>query len=274
MSLSKSANAVLFNARTFALSKSESVIKKLILYNSKHHYLTFLNLKDMKKLLNPVIAIAILATLMMSCRGKSIFKCGDDIDLGRIELTEDTKSYFPYTGNEKIVLKNAKGEEITLESFNAASKPQEDITNETARLCDEGFLDKQIVFIKTTRLNFGYVNKGKRQMSFSYDAFASGQGESKDKLGVYDYLYLTTTIDSSKGVSGSKYLQIRGDISQLKGQSYSTGISFAADTTIGNKNFKNVFSAKNPYSTVSIAKGKGLIALKVNDELWLVDRVE
>ena len=121
----------------------------------------------MKNSLKLAIVAAVLVSSLSSCISDLgvTLKCGKDIDLGRLDLTDETKPYFPYTGNEKIVLKNTKGEEVTLEKFIDSAKVQTEITNIAATLCNEGIFDRQQAFYKTTRYNFLFINKGKRHPS-------------------------------------------------------------------------------------------------------------
>lgn len=219
-----------------------------------------------------------MLVFLTSCTDSTrLFKCDADIDLGIIEMTNETKSYFPYTGNEKIILKNQNNEEITLVKSNTANPVEEELSYTAAVLCNEGLFDKQVVLYKTKQLSSLYVNKGKHQMSFSFNAHVSARGEVKTSLGIYDYMDVGSMADSTKGMSFSRNSQFRGDTSKKNLFSIPinyVNISFASDTTISNKNYKNVITAKNTRNSVSIAQGKGLIAMKFDDELWVVDRIE
>jgi hypothetical protein len=230
------------------------------------------------KLKMAIIGILSASFLMTSCieNISNPLKCGSDIDLGRVDMTAETESYFPFTGKEKIVLKNRNNEELTLEHFNPTTPVKTEIVNEAARPCDENLFDRQSIRYKTTRLDGLYEHKGKRQMHIYYDAFAIAYGQTLSELAILDYVYIGALVDSSKGASATQYYQFRGDTSKIGEfhRSYKSDMSFVADTTIGSKNFKNVISAKNTRHSVSFAKGKGLIAIKFDDELWMVDRIE
>lgn len=231
---------------------------------------------------NPVATIVFFMSMLVfltSCTDSTrLFKCDADIDLGFIELTNETKSYFPYTGNEKIVLKNQKNEEITLVKTNTLKPIETEVSNTASVLCNEGFFDKQVAFFITKLLDCTFENKGTRQMSFSFIVYVDARGQSKANLGICDYMKVDSRADSTKSISFSKYSQFRGDTTKRTFFSdssiYPSIISFASDTTISNKNYKNVITTKNTRHSVSIAQGKGLIAMKFDDELWVVDRIE
>ena len=174
-------------------------------------------------------------------------KCGKDVDLGRVDITAETAAYFPYTGKEKIIIKNANNEELTLTRFNSSTAAQSDAQYEAARPCDVDIFDRQRFLYTTNRFQSLYQNTGKRQMSFSYDASARAIGEDKASLGICDYVYLSSMVDSTKGRTGSNYFQFRGDTAKVNGYKRLSDfeINFVADTTIRGKNFKNVLYTKN-----------------------------
>jgi hypothetical protein len=234
-------------------------------------------MKNESKIVLAFIAFACFMT--SSCigvvGGDITSKCGDDIDLGRIDLTTETTLYFPYTGREKIILKNANNEELTLQKLDGPLPVQVELTSEAANLCVASQFDSQNAVYKTTRFACYFQNTGKRQMSFNYAAEVKAKGETKSTLGIFDSFSIGSLADSDKGAGGAGNAQFRGDTAKVATyRSYSSGIRFVADTTIGGKNFKNVMYAKNSRHSVCFAKGKGLIAMKFDDELWLVDRVE
>jgi hypothetical protein len=222
-----------------------------------------------------VIGCIISAFFLASC-GNTKSKCGDNIDLGRVDITAETAAYFPYTGKEKIIIKNANNEELTLTRFNSLTAAQSDSKYESARPCDVDIFDRQKIVYSTNRFQSLFQNTGKRQMSFGYDAFANARGETVAGLGISDYMYINAQADSTKGTGGTLYSQFRGDTSKISpfDRKPNSEVNFVADTTIRGKNFKNVLYTKNTRHALYIAKGKGLIAMKFDDELWLVDRVE
>ena len=233
---------------------------------------------ETKKSFAGIVFFMSILVFLNSCGDSSrIFKCDSDIDLGFIEMTNETKSYFPYTGNEKIILKNQNNEEITLVKYNAVEPIEKELSYTAAELCNEGVIDKQLALYNTKRLNSLYENKGKRQMSFYFDAHISARGETKSSLGIYDYMNIGSMADSTKGVSFSRNSQFRGDTSKKNLfpilVNY-VNMSFVSDTIIGNKSYKNVITAQNARHSLSIAQNKGLIAMKFDNELWVVDRIE
>ena len=199
-----------------------------------------------------------------------IGECGSDIRLGEYQLSEESRQYIPYTGNEILIFIDEQDVEHKL------SSPKGKILTETRSIagtpCNNGLFDTQYEYYDSQREQIVFIDLFGNQIFYLDLLTHIENDENTDSSVIYDFLL----VDS--GFNGNFNGQIRIVTKERDNQLTSIQrdemnlSDFIGDTILYNREFRNVYKGKvDENRSIYYNKEKGVVAFEVSiDEYWVL----
>lgn len=220
--------------------------------------------------------------MSFSCSTPDIFEndCGDDVRLGGFELSDTTKAYLPYTGDETLVFLDSLGKSYRLTSLEGLEEVA--ITQDANVLCNDAFFIVQSEYYDAEWKHISFQDStGKNAFDIGIMTTLLNQNDplrdstfELDSVVIYDNFNLS----ANELGNGTLYFSIITD--ERQGQlpdwivaENELGYRIVGDTMINGKLLEDVILAKRNGSEMYVLynKEKGLVAFKPEqDGFWLL----
>lgn len=203
-------------------------------------------------------------------------RCEPDINLGKLDLAEESKLFIPYNGNETLVFEDNNGDRHQLTSM----KGLELLSTETIvrTICYHDFLDQQNLFYETQREQIAFFDANDKQI-FDVDLltyaeiYSDNDSIDIDFIPIYDFLLVSPMINGI--FSGDIRIitkERKNHVSAYLKEEFWPLSRYIGDTIIYEREFKNVYkSSMDSVRQVFYNKEKGLIAIGLSkNEYWVL----
>lgn len=219
-------------------------------------------------------ALTLCFFIMFGCGSR----CPDDVNLGKLYLSSNTKSYLPAKMKVKeFIFEDNTGAQLIFTSQDKNDFSSNKIDVET--LCEKGsYLDKvvQTAYYDTEGYHqYFYVNNGNYTLNVDAQLNNAADYGSRTDTVFYDYFAMSIYGTGPKSPNGvlSFMSDQRGNDAKI-GESNKNAVNifrYTQDTTIDNRTLKNIYyTPQGNYRNIFIyySKERGIEALEIEDKLW------
>lgn len=212
-----------------------------------------------------IVLFSILS--LTSCR---IRECGFDIKLGEYKLSNESRQFIPYTGNEILTFIDEQGVEHILNS------PEGKVLTETRSIartiCNNGLFDTQHEYYNSQREQIVFNDSFGNQI-FYLDLLTHIINEENTNINViYDFLLVDSGFDGN--FNGQIRIVTKERENQLTSlQRENLFLSeFIGDTILYDREFRNVYKGNvSENRNIYYNKEKGVVAFEVsNNDFWVL----
>jgi hypothetical protein len=217
------------------------------------------------------IAIACITLLMYSC---SDDECGEDINLGTLELAESTTSFLPYSGDEILVFEDNAGTRHSLTSKEGLQLSDTRLVVNT--LCSGNFdklnFDDQEEFYQTQNQQVVFYDESDNQI-FYIDINTLFETNQSASVAIYDLLTVHPSVNGATfGNLNIITSERQHEISPSFKEVVLNDSRFIGDTLLYGKAFGEVYkSATYEGRFILYNRTEGVIAIIFNDdEYWVL----
>lgn len=215
-----------------------------------------------------IIIILIHAFLLSSCfRGE----CGSHVRLGEIKLSNESRKYIPYNGNETLIFVDEHGVNHKLKS--EKEKELSEIQSVARELCSNGFLDHQYEYYDTQTEEIVFQDSLGKQIFYARLSTIVEPNDDSEKNAIIDYLTIPSGIyGMNTGVINIVTLERKNEITPYQQKILNLSESIG-DTTFFNREFKDVYKGKgkNEDNFIYYNKELGVIAFSITkDKYWVL----
>lgn len=221
----------------------------------------------MRKTILPTLSFLILI-LSFSCK-KNV--CPPDKKLGDLDLRSATLEFNPYSGNEKLIFKNAVGDSLTLLAPDGKTETRDQLCIKT--ICTEPKIKGNSTCEYFGSQTHRFIFRDDAQTTLMDLLFSSEIYEENTQnfysmmrvgFSTGNYISQATTITD---------IQFSGNFLESK-----TGINHFLmeknSITLNGKEFNNVLAAEEDAAKFYYTKTQGLIGFQTPDATWNLDRIE
>ena len=189
--------------------------------------------------------ITCLAILMYSCDDN---ECGEDINLGTLELTETTQQFIPYTGEEVLTFEDDQGDKHILRSTDGRQLSDSKlVTNTLCRGCSGKFnLDSQVEFYQAQNERMVLHDQLGNQIFYIDLMIGYEESNQTDPVALYDLLSVYLSVrEYTFGNINIITSERQGEITTAWRDIITNNTTFVGDTTLYGREFKKVYKSSS-----------------------------
>jgi len=219
-------------------------------------------------------AITSLCILMYAC---DIDQCGDDIDLGRLDLDQTTQGFVPYSGDETLIFEDHNGVKHQLRSREGRQLSDTRLVVNT--LCRGNIeklnFDDQEEFYQTQRMQIAYFDQSGNQIFYIDLLTLFEEAEQPGAIAIYDLLSVYPSVGSFTSGDLNIITKVRqNELSPSFEEVVLQGSDYVGDTVLFGKEYKDVYrSAPLEEEITFYNRTEGVIAFVFGeDEYWVLSK--
>ncbi len=215
--------------------------------------------------------ITYLAILMYSCDDE----CGEDINLGKIELAETTQEYVPYTGEEVLIFEDNTGVRHTLNSTEGRKSYDTKLVLNT--LCrgnvDKLSFDDQQEYYQSQREEIIFYDQSGNQIFYIDLMILFERIGQSDSVAIYDLLSVHPSVNGSTfGNLNIVTSERQYEMSPSFKEVVLNNSMYIGDTVLFGKEFSEVYRSSSLDGRHTFYnRKKGVLAFVFNEnEYWVL----
>ena len=197
-------------------------------------------------------------------------KCDADIKIGEFKLTEKSKQFIPYSGDEILIFEDNLGMEHILKSIQGKELRKSRLSIRTP--CSNTVLDYQEVYYDTQNEQIVFYENEKQAFNLTLTT-SFEDNENGDSIAIYDNLIVDGVINGNF-VGQIKIIteERQNYVSPFHRNEFFKQSEFIGDTILFSREFKNVYKESFDINQgVYYNKEKGVIAYEFSeDEFWVL----
>ena len=223
-----------------------------------------------------ILFIILLGVYSPSC--DKIGKCGSNVKLGTIHLSEVSKAFIPYNGNEELIFLNNENEEYRLKSIEGIKNSN--FTTIVKDLCTNNIFDFQYEYYDSNKVNIDFYDSDEnRTISISLTVI----GLTDEETDITSLFELLSVKIGQSFKSNPEIIPFAGDLKIITNEIqnppsqdllnvFAINTRYIGDTILANHYFHNVYTAKayDHLNKIYYNKEKGLIGMGNIDEFWVL----
>ena len=218
------------------------------------------------------MATIFLAIFMYAC---DLDQCGDDINLGKIDLDNVTRNFVPYSGNEVLTFEDQDGVQHKLTSQEGRQLFDTRLVLNT--LCrgsvEKLNFDDQEEYYQTQREEIVFFDQTGNQV-FYIDLFTLfEEADQPDDVAIYDQLSVHPSVRGFTFSDLNIVTKVRqNELSSSFEEVVLNGSTFIGDTVLFGREFKSVYrSATQDGQSTYYNQTEGVVAFDFGgDEYWVL----
>lgn len=189
------------------------------------------------------MAMIFLAIFMYAC---DLDQCGDDINLGKLDLDNISRDFVPYTGNEVLTFADQNGNRHTLTS--QRGRQEFDTRLVLNKLCRGNIekldFDDQEEYFQTQREEIVFFDQSGNQ-AFYIDLFTLfEEADQPDAVAIYDQLSVHPSLRGLTFASLNVITKVRqNELSASYKNVLLNGSTFIGDTVLFEREFQEVYQS-------------------------------
>jgi len=217
-------------------------------------------------------AVASLCILMCAC---DIDQCGNDIDLGRLDLDETSQGFVPYSGDETLTFEDHNGVKHQLTSREGRQVSNTRLVVNT--LCRGNIeklnFDDQEEYYQTQRMQIAYFDQSGNQVFYIDLLTLFEEADQPGAIAIYDLLSVNPSIgDFTIGDLNIITKARQNELSPSFEEVVLQGSAYVGDTVLFGKEYKDVYRSALLEDEITFYNHtEGVIAFVFSeDEYWVL----
>lgn len=216
--------------------------------------------------------IIYLAMSMFSCVDD---KCGEDINLGKLDLTESSKAFVPYSGEETLTFEDNTGKRHLLTSKEGRQVFDSRLIINTLCRGDVSKLtfDDQEEFFEVQYEQVAFFDQSGNQVFYIDMKPGFEEAEPLESLVIYDQLSVRLSMIEGYLMRDLNIItaERQNQVSASWKETLLNGSAFVGDTVLYGRKCKEVYeSSTTEGSSIFYNRFSGVVALKFDDSRYWV----
>jgi hypothetical protein len=218
------------------------------------------------------IVIILFAVLTISCESN---QCGEDVNLGKLELAEKTRNFVPYSGNETLIFEDNNGNKHILTSKEGRELIDTKLVLSTLCWGDFAILnsDDQEEYYESQNEQIVFYDQFGNQIFYIRLDIGFEEADQSSEVVIYDFLSITPSIgENSFNNLSILTVEKQNKISAQWEEVILKNTEYVGDTLLFGRAFKEVYKSTSLEGNTSFYnRTDGVLALIFNnDEYWVL----